>query len=161
MSNAGKFPWSWLVSCGLHSSLERERKFRRSLFASSKKREIRHFHVVVTQWRQRNVQKSVMHVQSCCIAHQAYCFFDVLAAVAVVVAKAPFFICHTAEKICRKVMFYLIIFFPDQKRDMTSSVSRLKRFKWFSSFFKYLFCLKLASFFCFFLNNSLHCIVSE
>ena len=27
------------------------------------------FHVVVVQWRQRNVQKSVMHVQSCCFAH--------------------------------------------------------------------------------------------
>ena len=30
------------------------------------KREIRHFHVVVVQRRQSNVQKSVMHVQSCC-----------------------------------------------------------------------------------------------
>ena len=29
---------------------------------------------------------------------------------------------HTAKKICRKVMFYLIIYFNDQKRDMTSSV---------------------------------------
>ena len=26
-----------------------------------------HFHIVVVQWRQRNVQKSVMHVQSCCL----------------------------------------------------------------------------------------------
>ena len=32
------------------------------------------FHVVVVQWRQRNVQKSVMPVQSCCFAHQTYCF---------------------------------------------------------------------------------------
>ena len=31
-----------------------------------------------------------MHVQSCCFANQTYCFFDVLAAVPVVVAKAPF-----------------------------------------------------------------------
>ena len=45
-------------------------------------REIRHFYVVV-------VQKSVMHVQSCCCANQTYCFFAVLVAVAVVVAKAP------------------------------------------------------------------------
>ena len=29
-------------------------------------------------------------MQSCCFANQAYCFFDVLAAVAVVVAKAPY-----------------------------------------------------------------------
>ena len=34
----------------------------------STKREIRQFHVVVVQRRQRNVQKSVMHVQSCCFA---------------------------------------------------------------------------------------------
>ena len=31
--------------------------------------EIRHFHVVVVQRRQRSVQKSVMHVQSCCFAN--------------------------------------------------------------------------------------------
>ena len=29
-----------------------------------------------------------MHVQSCCFANQTYYFFDVLAAVAIVVAKA-------------------------------------------------------------------------
>ena len=40
--------------------------------------EIREFHVVVVQRRLRNVQKSVVHVQSCC--------FAVLVAVAVVVA---------------------------------------------------------------------------
>ena len=32
------------------------------------KREIRKFHIVIVQWRQRNVQKSVMHVQNCCFA---------------------------------------------------------------------------------------------
>ena len=39
-----------------------------SLFTSFTKREIRNFHVEVAWWRQRNVQKSVMHVQSCCFA---------------------------------------------------------------------------------------------
>ena len=39
------------------------------MFPSSTKREIRHFHVVVVQRRLRNVQKSVMHVQSCCFAN--------------------------------------------------------------------------------------------
>ena len=40
------------------------------MFTSSRKRhENRHFHVVVIQRRQRNVQKSVMHVQSCCSAN--------------------------------------------------------------------------------------------
>ena len=58
-----------LISRGLHSCLERESKIRRSLFKSSIKREIRHFHVVVVQWRQINVQKGVMRVQSCCFAN--------------------------------------------------------------------------------------------
>ena len=36
-------------------------------------------------------KKSVMHVQSCCFANQTYCFFAVLVAVRVVVAKAPYY----------------------------------------------------------------------
>ena len=47
------------------------------VFPSSTKRELRRFHVVVVQWRQRNVPKSVMHVQSCRFANQTYCFFAV------------------------------------------------------------------------------------
>ena len=71
-----------LISWGPHSSLERERKFHRRLFTFSTKRKIRHFHVVVVLQQQRNVEKSVMHVQTCC--------FDVsLFAVDVVVAKTP------------------------------------------------------------------------
>ena len=57
-----------LNSKGPYPSSEREIKFRRCLFTFSIKREIRHFHVVVVQKRQRNVQKSVMHVQSWCFA---------------------------------------------------------------------------------------------
>ena len=30
-----------------------------------------------------------MHIQSCCSGSQSYCFFEVLVAIAVVVAKAP------------------------------------------------------------------------
>ena len=49
---------------------------------------VRRFHVAVVQQRQRNVQKSVLHVQSCCFANLnlTYCFFVVLVAVPVVVA---------------------------------------------------------------------------
>ena len=36
---------------------------------ASRKREIRKFHFVVVQRRQRIVQKSVMHLQSCCFAY--------------------------------------------------------------------------------------------
>ena len=52
-----------------YPSKEEERKFRRWLFTSSIKYEIRHFHVVVVQKRQRNEQKSVMHVQRRCFAN--------------------------------------------------------------------------------------------
>ena len=48
---------------------KRKRKSLLSSFTSFTKREIRHFHVVVVQRRQRNVQTSVMHVQSCCFAN--------------------------------------------------------------------------------------------
>ena len=69
---------------GQYLILEREIQFRRCLFTFSIKREIRHFHVVVVQKRERNIQKSVMHVQSCCFAYQTYCFYDVLVTVRVV-----------------------------------------------------------------------------
>ena len=53
MSNAGKFPWRCFLGV-THISLERERKIRPPLFMSAIKRKIRHFQVVVVQWRQRN-----------------------------------------------------------------------------------------------------------
>ena len=59
-SNVGKFFWSWILT--LYRSSGKETK-------TKTKREIRYFHVAVVQWRQRNVHKSVMHVQSCCFAH--------------------------------------------------------------------------------------------
>ena len=68
-----------------YSSSERERKFSRCLFISSIKCEIRHFPVVIVQWEQRTVQKSMMHVQSsCCFAYSTYCFVDVLVVITVV-----------------------------------------------------------------------------
>ena len=58
-----------LNSKWLHRSSGKEKESRLSLlclvFAFSTKREIRYFHVVVVQWWQRNIQKSVMHVHSC------------------------------------------------------------------------------------------------
>ena len=39
------------------------------VFTSSTKREIMHFHVLDVQWRQRNLGKSVMHVQGCCFVN--------------------------------------------------------------------------------------------
>ena len=55
-----------LNSKRLYQSSGKEKESRCLVFTSSTKREIRQFHVVVVQRRQRNVQKSMMHVQSCC-----------------------------------------------------------------------------------------------
>ena len=56
-------------SKGLCQSSGKEKESCCLVFPSSTKREIRHFHVVVVQRRQRNVQKSVMHVQNCGVAN--------------------------------------------------------------------------------------------
>ena len=52
-------------SKGLNQRSGKEKKSCCLVVPSSTKREIGHFHVVVVQRRQRNVQKSVMHEQSC------------------------------------------------------------------------------------------------
>ena len=64
----------------------------------------------------KKVHKSVMHVQSCCFANQTYCFFAVLVAVAVVVAKAPlkesgrahFFIIYDFFNITNRMLPYTL-----------------------------------------------------
>ena len=74
LSNVGEPPWSW-ISRNHSQGSKREIKFRRCLFTSSFNRKIRHLHVVVVQKQERNVQKSVMHVRSCCFAYQTNWFF--------------------------------------------------------------------------------------
>ena len=57
--------------------------------SSSIKRQIRKLHVVVVQWRSKNVQKKVMHVQSCWFDHfkvKPIVFFEVVVVLVVVVA---------------------------------------------------------------------------
>ena len=54
-----------LISWGPHLSWERARKKNSSSLVN---REIRHFHVIVVQWRNGNVPKSVMHVHACASA---------------------------------------------------------------------------------------------
>ena len=58
-----------LNSKGLYLSSEKGKENRCLEFTSSIKRAVSKFHVVVVQRRQRNVQKSVMHVHSCCFAN--------------------------------------------------------------------------------------------
>ena len=76
LENVGKCP---LFSKGLYQSSGKEKENYCLVFPSSTKREIRHFHFVVVQRRQRSVQKNVMHVQSCCFANlNLLLFFSVL-----------------------------------------------------------------------------------
>ena len=81
-----------LISWGPHSSLEGQRKIRRRLFASSIKRAVRHFDVVVVQWRQRNVQKKRDARANLLFFLINLLLFDVLVTVAVVFARAPLII---------------------------------------------------------------------
>ena len=60
---------------GLYLRSEKGKENCCLVFTSSIKRETRRFHVVVVQQRQRNVQKSVMHVQSCCFVNLNLLFF--------------------------------------------------------------------------------------
>ena len=85
-SNVGNCFWSWILKDCINVQEKKIKLHCCLVFPSSTKREFRHFHVVVAQRRLRNVQKSVMHVQSCCFANQTYYFFAVLVAVHVVVA---------------------------------------------------------------------------
>ena len=57
------------------SKLRKRNKISSLLVYVLHKHEIRHFHVVVVQKREGNLQKSVVHVQSCCFAYSTYCFF--------------------------------------------------------------------------------------
>ena len=80
-----------MISWGPDSSLERERKIRHRLFMFSIKREIRHFHRRSSAVTAKKLYKnSVTYLQSCCFTNQRHCFFAVLVAVVVVVAKVPF-----------------------------------------------------------------------
>ena len=71
-----------LNSNGLYLSSQKQRENRCLVFTSSIKREIRKFHVVVVQWREKNIQKSVIVV----LPISTYRFFAVLVDVVVVVA---------------------------------------------------------------------------
>ena len=51
------------------SKFRRRKRKSLSYVTSSTKRETRQSRVVFVQGRQRNLQKSVMHVQSCCFAN--------------------------------------------------------------------------------------------
>ena len=78
LSNDGYFFFrSWILK-GCMWVHQRKRKIVVlcfDVFTSSIKREIGKVHVVVVKWRQRNVQKRVIHVQSCCFANLSLLLF--------------------------------------------------------------------------------------
>ena len=74
-----------LNSKGLHLSSQKEKIVVFCPRSPCTKREIKKFHVAVVQRRQRKVQTRMLHVQSCCFAHQNRIFFAALVAVADVV----------------------------------------------------------------------------
>ena len=59
---------------GLCQSSEKEKESCCLVIPSSTKREIRNFHVVVVQRWLGNVQKSVMHVETCCLLNLTIAF---------------------------------------------------------------------------------------
>ena len=68
--NLTSFWYKWPGGTRKWANWRSGKEKRKSLSCiSSTKRDIRHFHVVVVQWRQRNVQKGVMHPQNCCFAN--------------------------------------------------------------------------------------------
>ena len=66
-SDVGKCFWSWILKDCIKVQ-EKKKKVAVLCSRSRTKREIRHFQFVVVQGRQRNLQISVLHVQSCCFA---------------------------------------------------------------------------------------------
>ena len=73
-SRSMRFRWRTKTQTFENVILLRRPNFRKKLnrflvFTSFIKREIRKFHVVVVQQRQRTVQKSVMHVKKCCFVN--------------------------------------------------------------------------------------------
>ena len=74
--NVNEFSWSWIVKDCIVSNFKKRILENHCLaFIFSTKRKIRQFCVVVILWQQRNVQKSVIQVQSCCFANLLLCRF--------------------------------------------------------------------------------------
>ena len=77
-------------SWGPNPSLQGERKILRGVFTSSIKRLVMEFAVVVVKRRQRNVQKVCCTCRVAVSRIEPIAFLDVLVAVAILVAKAPY-----------------------------------------------------------------------
>ena len=68
LSNKGELSWSWIPKNYSQVQKAKENFVMACLHPPLNAKLGINFHVVVVQRRERNVQKSVMHVQSCCFA---------------------------------------------------------------------------------------------
>ena len=74
--NVNEFSCSWILKdCMIPNFKKRILENHCLAFVVSTKLKIRQFYVVVILWQQRNVQKSVIQVQSCCFANLLLCRF--------------------------------------------------------------------------------------
>ena len=87
LSNVGNFFSSLIITESMKVQDKKNKSFC-LVFTSSRKREIRHNHLVVMQRRQRNVQKKcnarASRFSSCCFANLNLLLFALLVAVVVV-----------------------------------------------------------------------------
>ena len=81
------------------------------MFTSWTKCEIRQFHVAVVQRRQRNVQKSVMQVQSCCFAN----------------LNLRVLVCRSRCRRRRRCLSFLIVVKKEREGEIRDPFSRLER----------------------------------
>ena len=91
---------------GAALNFRKRQKICRTLYMSSKKHEIRHFHIAVVQWWQRNVPNSVLNLRSFFLLNKPYYLFKHSVVMAVVIAKGAECYCfyfqptfHTIEDI--------------------------------------------------------------
>ena len=95
LSIVGEPSWSW-ISRG-HIQAQIEKKIRRCLFTSSIKREMRHFHVVVVQKLERNVQKVWCTCEVVVLLIKPIVFLTFLLSSASLDLKVPNFVCGAAN----------------------------------------------------------------
>ena len=81
-SNLGNFLWRWILKDCIDVQEKKKKVVALCRFTSFTKQELRDFHSVVVQQRQRKVQKSVMTCKLVVLLNKPIGFFDVLVAVA-------------------------------------------------------------------------------
>ena len=100
LSNVGKLSWSWIPKN--HIQVEKgKQNFVVYMIIFSIKLDIRDFHIVVEQWRQR--QRSVLHVHVVVLIIKPIAFFDILWALHFNSDSSFIFVCTVKTKSTRKL----------------------------------------------------------